>query len=78
MSFITDFINLINFKIIEKNYLNFFFENEFIEGHLEPYLNKNSNKEKTLIISLYKTKNKKLKNYKIIMIKNFFFWKYFF
>ena len=36
MSFITDFINLINFKIIEKNYLRiFFFENEFIEGHLE-------------------------------------------
>tara|TARA_B100001778_G_C18532269_1_gene604193 strand:+ start:215 stop:1228 length:1014 start_codon:yes stop_codon:yes gene_type:complete len=79
MSFIIDLINLIYFKIVEKKYLRiFFFESEFIEGHLEPYLNKNCKKEKTLIISFYKIKNKNLKKFKIITLKSSFFLEIFF
>ena len=70
MSFLKDIKNLIYSKKIEKNYDRvFFFENEFIEDHLIPYLLKNKNIKKTLIVSLYQIKNPKIKNFKIIKFK---------
>ena len=48
MNLIKDLKNIIIFLIVQKKYKRiFFFENKFIEGHLEPYLDKNKEKNYT-------------------------------
>lgn len=70
MSFFQDIRNFIHFKKIEKEYDRiFFFENEFIENHIIPYVAKNKNIKKTLIVSFYKIKSPKVNNFKVIHFK---------
>ena len=76
---LNDFKNIILLKKINKNYKRvFFFENEFIENHLSPYLYKNKVQKKTLIISIYKITSKNLKDFDIISFNNLFFIQIFF
>jgi hypothetical protein len=56
----------------------FFFENNFIEPHLAPYLFKNKNRNETIIVSLYKIQNEQLKNFKIFQFNKIFFLNLFF
>lgn len=68
------------FKYKNRNKIKrvFFFENNFIENHLAPYLYKNKNIHETLIISLYKTQNTSLKKFKIFQFEKLFFLNLFF
>ena len=50
-----DILTLVDFfRFQHKAKRVFFFENSFIESHLEPYVFKNKNLNNTIIISLYK------------------------
>ena len=65
-----DIINLFKFLNNQKKIKRvFFFENNFIEKHLFPYINKNRSNENTAIISLYTIKNEKLKKFEIFEFK---------
>ncbi len=75
----SDILNLFKFlKYQKKVKRTFFFENSFIENHLEPYIYKNKNQDDTIIISFYKIENKNLEKFKIFQVKNFFFLNLFF
>lgn len=75
----SDILNLFRFLKYQKKVKRiFFFENSFVENHLEPYIYKNKNKDDTFIISFYKIQNQNLKKFKIFQIKNFFFLNLFF
>ena len=74
-----DIFTFIDFlKYRNKTTRIFFFENNFIEGHLAPYINKNKNLNQTIIVSLYEIKNEDLKKFKIFQFKSFFFLNLFF
>lgn len=74
-----DLIRLYNFLKYQKKIKRiFFFENSFVESHLEPYICKNKIKNDTAIISLYKIKNSRLKEYRIFQVKSIFILNIFF
>ncbi len=76
---LNDLKNIISLKKINKRYDRvFFFENEFIENHLSPYINKNKLQKKTLIISIYEIKKKNLKDFDVIYFNYLFFIQIFF
>lgn len=69
-----DILTLVDFfKFQNKAKRVFFFENSFIESHLEPYVFKNKNLNNTIIISLYKIEDENLKKFKIFHIRSIFF-----
>ena len=74
-----DIFTFIDFlKYRNKTTRIFFFENNFIESHLAPYIDKNKNLNQTIIVSLYEIKNDDLKKFKIFQFKSFFFLNLFF
>jgi len=74
-----DIFTLINFLKCQNKFRRvFFFENQFIEPHLTPYIYKNKNIDETIIVSLYKIQNDKLKNFKIFKFNRIFFINLFF
>ena len=74
MQIYKDIVTLINFlKHQNKIERVFFFENNFIEPHLYPYVYKNKTTNKSAIVSLYKIKNNNLKNFKIFKFNKIFF-----
>ena len=74
-----DILTLINFLKNQKKFKRiFFFENSFIEPHLAPYIFKNTNTDKTVIVSLYKIQNDNLKNFNIFKFNKIFFLNLFF
>jgi len=74
-----DIFTFIDFlKYRNKTRRVFFFENNFIESHLAPYVDKNKNSNQTIIVSLYEIKNDDLKKFKIFQFKNLFFLNLFF
>lgn len=76
---LNDINNIISLTKINKNYTRiFFFENEFIENHLSPYIYKNKIKKKSLIVSIYKINKKNLGNFDIINFNYLFFIQIFF
>jgi len=61
---LSDILNLFRFLKYQKKVKRiFFFENSFVENHLEPYIYKNKNKDDTFIISFYKIENQNLKKF---------------
>lgn len=79
MQIYKDIVTLINFlKHQNKIERVFFFENNFIEPHLYPYVYKNKTTNKSAIVSLYKIKNNNLKNFKIFKFNKIFFLNLFF
>ena len=79
MNFFLDLTTFLKFLKIQKNYKRiFFFENSFIESHLEPYIKKNKNFKDTAIISFYNIDNENLKRFKIFNVKSYFFLNLFF
>ena len=76
---LNDIKNIISLSKINKNYSRiFFFENNFIENHISPYLFKNKKKTSSLIVSLYCVKNESLKNFDNINFNYLIFLQIFF
>jgi len=74
-----DIFTLISFlKYQNKVKRVFFFENNFIESHLAPYLFKNKKSDETIIVSLYNIQNEQFKNFKIFQLNKIFFLNLFF
>ena len=74
-----DIVTFINFLKYQNNVKRvFFFENNFVEPHLIPYVSKNNNLKETIIVSLYKIENNSLKNLKIFQFHKIFFLNLFF
>ena len=74
-----DIVTFINFLKYQNNVKRvFFFENNFVEPHLIPYVSKNNNLKETIIVSLYKIENNSLKNFKIFQFHKIFFFKFIF
>ncbi len=74
-----DIKNLIIYKKNENKYFRiFFYENSFIQNHIDPYIYKNKLINKSLIVSLYPIKDEKLKNFSTITFNYLFFIEIFF
>ena len=74
-----DIKNLIIYKKNENKYARiFFYENSFIQNHIDPYIFKNKLINKTLIVSLYPIKDEKIKNFSTITFNYLFFIEIFF
>ncbi len=76
---LNDIKNIVSLRKINKNYSRiFFFENDFIENHISPYLFKNKKKNNSLIVSLYQIKKDNLKDFNKIYFNYLIFIQIFF
>jgi len=79
LKILNDINNIISLTRINNNYSRiFFFENNFIENHISPYLFKNKNKSSSLIVSLYHIKSESLKSFDKINFNYLIFLQIFF